>query len=75
MKTYYLVAEKSFVSGNHYTVSVRDNPKGAEVLKEFQAKSYSDAVKMFNFTASNMGHSVSCGVAIDGKPYTFETSD
>ena len=64
---YYLVAEKSIVSGG-YTVNVRDNASGLEVLKTFEAESYSDAVKMFSFSAQNMGKTVYCGVSKDGTP-------
>lgn len=70
MKTYYLVAEKSAVKG--YAVSVRDNPNGCEVLKEFTAENYSEAVKMFSFSAKNMGKTVYCGVSENGTPFHGE---
>ena len=70
MKTYYLVAEKSAVNG--YAVSVRDNPNNCEVLKEFQAENYPAAVKMFSFSAKNMGKTVYCGISADGKPFHGE---
>jgi len=71
MKTYYLVAEKDAATGG-YTVNVRDNARGVEVLKTFEASSYSDAVKMFSFSAANMGKAVYCGVSRDGKLYHGE---
>lgn len=71
MKTYYLVAEKDIVNGG-YTVNVRDNARGLEVLMTFEAERYSDAVKMFSFRATNMGKTVWCGVSKDGKPYHGE---
>ena len=71
MKKYYLVAEKDIVNGG-YTVNVRDNARDLEILKEFEAESYSEAVKMFSFSASNMGKAVYCGVRKDGTPYHGE---
>lgn len=71
MKKYYLVAEQSKdTNGNiRYMVNVRDSFRGLTVLVEFEAKSYSDAVKMFSFSAKNMGKAVYCGVDISGMPY------
>ena len=70
MKTYYLVAEKG-TSGS-YTVSVQDNPRNNEILKEFEAENFSAAVKQYSFIARNMGKSVFCGIAKDGNPYHGE---
>lgn len=78
MRKYCLVAEKrKDTFGNiHYEVRVcdyvPDNSRGArwlEVLKTFEAKSYSDAVKMFNFSVENMGRYAYCGVDISGEPF------
>lgn len=66
MKTYYLVSEKLGIS---FQIKVSDAPHG-EVLKEFSAESYSAAVKMFSFSATNCGKTAICGVAANGKPYT-----
>ena len=71
MRTYYLVAEKDIVNGG-YTVNVRDNARGLEVLKTFEAESFSDAVEMFSFRASSMGKTVWCGVSKDGTPFHGE---
>lgn len=71
MNTYYLCAEKSPVNGS-FTLSVRDNSNGCEVLKAFQAENYPDAVKMFSFTAKSLGKTVFCGVSANGKPFHGE---
>lgn len=71
MKTYYLVAEKR-VSGG-YAVNVRDNAKGVEVLKTFEAENYSEAVQMFTFSARNKGKAAYCGVDKNGDPFHGET--
>ena len=71
MKKYYLVAEKSPVNGG-YRVRVADNPIGMEILKEFEAPSYSEAVKMFSFSVRNQGKAAFCGVSADGTPYHGE---
>ena len=71
MKTYYLVAEKSAVT-NSYSVNVRDNSNGCEILKTFQAENYSEAVKMFSFSAKNMGKTVYCGISVAGNPFHGE---
>lgn len=68
MKKYYLVAEKDIINGG-YNVNVRDNARGLEILKEFEAESYSEAVKMFSFSVKNMGKTVFCGVSENGNPY------
>ena len=70
MKTYYLCAERTLL--NNYTVSVRDNPRGCEILKKFEAQNFSEAVKRYNFLAGNMGKAVGCGVSENGTPYHFE---
>lgn len=66
MKTYYLVSENL---GTSFQIKVSDAPNG-EVLKEFSSESYSAAVKMFSFSATNCGKTAICGVSTDGKPYT-----
>ena len=71
MKTYYLCAERSIVNGG-FTVSVRDNARGLEILKEFQAENYSDAVKQYRFSVSNMGKTAYCGVNVNGEPFHGE---
>ena len=71
MKKYYLVAEKSVI-GDRYTIRVTDNPRGMEILKEFESESYSEAVKQYSFSASSMGKAVYCGVDTNGKPYHGE---
>ena len=71
MKKYYLVAEKDIINGG-YNVNVRDNARGLEILKEFEAESYSEAVKMFSFSVKNMGKTVYCGVHQDGTVYHGE---
>lgn len=65
MKTYYLIAEKL---GNGYQVRVSDAPRG-EVLKEFLAERYTEAVKMFSFSADGAGKTATCGVAPTGKAW------
>lgn len=71
MKKYYLAAEKSAV-GNSLTVRVTDNPRGMEILKEFEAKNYSEALKRYSFSVHNMGKAVYCGVDSNGNPYHGE---
>lgn len=71
MKKYYLVAEKDVVSGN-YTISVRDNPRGMEILKEFEAENYSEAVKKYSFSVRSMGKSAWCGIDAAGEPFHGE---
>lgn len=71
MKTYYLCAEKSPIR-NSFEVRVTDNPKGKEILKEFEAASYSEAVKMYSFSVWNMGKGAFCGVSDDGQPFHGE---
>ena len=72
MKKYYLVAKKSALS-NNYEVQVVDNPKGMEILKEFDAENYSEAVRRYSFLARNMGKAVYCGVDVNGNPYHGES--
>ena len=72
MKKYYLVAEK-MPMGNSFTVRVTDNPRGLEILKEFEAESFSEAVKQYSFSARNMGKAVFCGVDGKGNPYHGES--
>lgn len=71
MKNFYLVAEKDPYNGN-FTVSVRDNAKGMEILKEFSAESYAEAVKKYSFSVSSMGKSAWCGVNTAGVPFHGE---
>lgn len=70
MKKYYLVAETK--AADRFELRVTDNPRGMEILKEFEAESYSAAVKRYSFSASNMGKSVFAGVAVDGNPFHGE---
>lgn len=37
--------------------------------KRIGTKIYDDAVKMFSFSAQNMGKTVYCGVSKSGKPF------
>lgn len=71
MKKYYLVAEKDPIN-RVLCVHVADNSIGMEILKEFEAPSYSEAVKMFSFSARNNGKSAFCGVSFNGNPYHGE---
>ena len=71
MKTYYLCAEKSLVNSG-YTVSVRDNVRGLEILKEFQAENYAEAVKQYKFSVTCNGKSAYCGVNVNGEPFHGE---
>ena len=70
MKKFYLVAETK--AADRFEIRVTDNPRGMEILKEFEAENYSAAVKRFSFTARNMGKAVFAGVAVDGTPFHGE---
>lgn len=69
MKKYFLVAESKV---NGFDVHVTDNPRGCEILKEFEAERFSDAVKMFNFSAKGMKATAYCGVRPDGSVFHGE---
>ena len=68
MKKYYLIAEKN--SETLTTIRVSDAlGNGRVCLMEFDAPSFSEAVKMFSFSATGCGKTAICGVAKNGKPY------
>ena len=71
MKKYYLAAEKSMVN-NSYEVRVTDNPRGMEILKEFEAENYSEAVQRYSFMVRGTNKTVFCGVDVNGNPYHGE---
>ena len=71
MKKYYLAATKSAWWGS-YHVQVTDNPKGMEILKEFEAENYSEAVHRYSFMAHGMNTTVWCGVDVNGEAYHGE---
>ena len=73
MKKYYLVAEKAPWDGT-YQVSVTDNPRGYEILKEFEAENYIAASHLYKFMACGLNNAVYCGVTADGTAYHGEAA-
>jgi len=71
MKKYYLVAGKAPWGGS-YQVSVTDNPRGCDVLKEFEAENYIAACHRYSFAAYGLNTAVYCGVTPDGTAYHGE---
>ena len=67
MRKYYLVAEEDL--NGKYTVFVTDAPQRREVLKEIEANSYADAVKMYGFRVRSNGKGAYCGVDVNGNHY------
>lgn len=68
MKKYYLIAEKAGAEKMTVRVSDAVGP-GRVCLMEFDAQSFSEAVKMFSFSATGCGKTAICGVAKNGQPY------
>lgn len=72
MKKYYLVAEKSAIGGS-FIVKVTDNPRGTEILKEFEAENYVEAVHRYSFMTYGIDKAAFCGTSPDGRAYHGES--